>query len=171
METKRDVLKDVLSVLPDRIDYRIRTLPEEIKSDIQEIRLRSNKPVALSCNNLTYYLTDKSFTADIFNNLNYFKAVKTDIAETFTKACTYSVYNRQSEISHGFITINGGHRMGITGSAVYGNNELINVKDISSLNIRLSREFIGCSKPLFETMNNELNSILICGKPCQVTFS
>lgn len=166
METKRDVLSEILTVLPDRIAYRIRTLPNEIKRDIQEIRLRSNKPVAISCNNLTYYLTDKSFTADIYNNLNYFKTVKADIIETFTKACTYSVYNRQEEISRGFITINGGHRMGISGCAVYSNDELINVKDISSLNIRVSKEFVGCSKPLFEELQNNINSMLICGKPC-----
>lgn len=166
METKRESLKDILPVLPDRIAFRIRALPDEIKRDIQEIRLRINKPVALTCNNLTYYLTDKSFTADIYNNLNYFKAVKTDITETFTKACTYSVYNRQGEIANGFITINGGHRMGITGSAVYNSGELINIKDISSINIRLSKEFVGCSKFLFDELQNNLDSLLICGRPC-----
>lgn len=166
MDTKRDVLEEILAVLPDRIAYKIRTLPDEIKRDIQEIRLRGNKPVAISCKNLTYYLTDKSFTADIYNNLNYFKVVKTDITETFTKACTYSVYNRQNEISKGFITINGGHRMGISGSAVYTKDELVNVKDISSLNIRVSREFTGCSKELFNSFPDGLGSILICGRPC-----
>ena len=166
MDKTYEVLKEVTSVLPERIALIVLSLPKEIKEDIQEIRLRINMPVTVSCNKHTYYLTDKSFTADLFTNLHYIKVTKGDINECFSRACTYSVYNRQSEISNGFITINGGHRMGISGSAVYGNDELINVKDISSLNIRVSREFIGCSRNLLEQLQNSLDSMLICGKPC-----
>lgn len=166
MAKTRDVLNSILSVLPDVLSSKIMALPKEIKESIQEVRLRVNRPVALSCGNFTYYLTDKSFTADLFNNLNYFTVTRSDITEIFTKACTYSVYNRQSEISKGFITINGGHRMGISGSAVYGNGELINVKDITSLNIRISKEYVGCSRELMSQLNSNFGSIIICGKPC-----
>lgn len=117
MDKTYDVLKDIFKILPERIVHSISKLPSEIKENIQEIRLRTNRPVALTCESVTYYLTDKSFTADLFNNLNYIKVSKIEITETFTKACTYSVYNRQQEISNGFITINGGHRMGKIGRA------------------------------------------------------
>lgn len=166
MDKTYDVLKDIFKILPERIVHSISKLPSEIKENIQEIRLRTNRPVALTCESVTYYLTDKSFTADLFNNLNYIKVSKIEITETFTKACTYSVYNRQQEISNGFITINGGHRMGISGTGVYSKGDLVNVKDITSLNIRIAREFIGCSRNLLEQLNNNFGSILICGKPC-----
>ncbi len=166
MDKKKDVLKEIFPVLPERIAFRITTLPKEIKDNIQEIRLRVNKPVSLSCGKLSYYITDKSFTADLFTNLKYMRVTREEITEIFTKACTYSVYNRQNEISRGFITINGGHRMGISGTAVYGRSELVNIKDISSLNIRISREFIGCSKELFSQLQSDLSGMLICGKPC-----
>lgn len=166
MDKVQDVLKQVFSVLPERLSTRIALLPQEIKNEIQELRLRADKPITICCGNLCYYVTDKSFTADMYSNLNYVKVSKADIFEVFTKACTYSVYNRQSEISKGFITIDGGHRMGISGSAIYSNGELINIKDISSLNIRVAREYIGCSKNLFAEMQNNIQSLLICGKPC-----
>lgn len=66
------------------------------------------------------------------------------------------MYNRQQEISNGFITINGGHRMGISGTGVYSKGDLVNVKDITSLNVRIAREYIGCSKNLLEQLNNNL---------------
>lgn len=69
----------------ERIVHSISKLPSEIKENIQEIRLRTNRPVALTCESVTYYLTDKSFTADLFNNLNYIKVSKIEITETFTK--------------------------------------------------------------------------------------
>lgn len=166
MDKIYDVLKDIVTILPERVAYSISKLPPEIKENIQEIRLRTNRPVALTSENLTYYLTDKSFTADLFNNLNYLKVSKADITEIFTKACTYSVYNRQQEISNGFITLTGGHRMGISGTGVYSKGELINIKDITSLNIRVAREFVGCSRDLLQQLNNNFGSILICGKPC-----
>ncbi|MCH5201745.1 MAG: Flp pilus assembly complex ATPase component TadA [Oscillospiraceae bacterium] len=166
MVKNRDVIKDVTPLLPDRISYRINNLPQLIKDSIQEIRLRSNKPVILECSqNKTYYLTDKSHTEEFFTNINYILSYKNDLTEIFSKACIYSVYNRQNEISKGFVTIAGGHRMGITGTAVYNNGELINVKDITSLNIRISREFINCSKDLFSKLKEDFSSLLICGKP------
>ena len=65
MDKTYDVLKEVTSVLPERIALIILSLPKEIKEDLQEIRLRINMPVTVSCNKHTYYLTDKSFTADL----------------------------------------------------------------------------------------------------------
>lgn len=166
MEKQKDVLSQISAVLPDRIAYRLSILPDEIQCEIQEIRLRADKPITICCGNLSYYITDKSFTADIYNNLNYIKVSKADIFEVFTKACTYSVYNRQNEISKGFVTLSGGHRMGLSGTAVYSNGELVNIKEISSLNIRVSREYVGCSKNLFGELQNNMGSMLICGKPC-----
>ena len=75
MDKTYDVLKDIFKILPERIVLSISKLPSEIKENIQEIRLRNNRPVALTCESVTYYLTDKSFTADLFNNLNYMLSI------------------------------------------------------------------------------------------------
>jgi stage III sporulation protein AA len=166
MDKTKDVLNQILSILPDRISYRINKLPDEIKNEIQEFRIRADKPLIISCGKLSYYITDKSFTADMYNNLNYITLSKSDVFEIFTRACAYSVYNRQNEITKGFITLNGGHRMGIAGTPVYSNGEIINIKEIYSLNIRVSKEYIGCSKYLFGELQNNINNLLICGKPC-----
>lgn len=166
MDKSYKEFEKIFSILPDRLVRKLSTLPEQITNDIQELRLRADKPITICCGSISYYLTDKSFTADMFNNLNYVTVSKSDILDVFTKACSYSVYNRQSEIARGFITLSGGHRIGISGSAVYSNGELTNIKNISSLNIRFSREYIGCSSGIFKEIKGDFGSMLICGKPC-----
>lgn len=159
-------LSQIFSVLPDKLVYRLSSLSGELMDHIQELRLRTDKPVEIRCKDKTLYLTEKSFTYDIFNNLSYITVSKGDLLDIFTKACSYSVFNRQNEISHGFVTLSGGHRMGITGSAVYSNGELTNIKDISSLNIRFASEYIGCSRDMIKNIGKIPQNILICGKPC-----
>lgn len=66
----------------------------------------------------------------------------------------------------GFITIAGGHRVGLVGTVVEEDNKIINIKDISSLNIRISREIIGSSKNILQYVfnyneNNVYNTLIV----------
>lgn len=54
----------------------------------------------------------------------------------------------------GFITITGGHRVGIVGTVVEENNRIININNISSLNIRIAREVIGASENILKYVLN-----------------
>ncbi len=58
----------------------------------------------------------------------------------------HSLYAYEREISQGFLTIRGGHRIGITGKAVVESGHVKTVRDISSLNIRIAHEIKGCAK-------------------------
>jgi len=60
----------------------------------------------------------------------------------------------------GFVTITGGHRVGLVGTVIEENNEIININNISSLNIRIAREIIGASKEILKyILNCNENSI------------
>ena len=56
----------------------------------------------------------------------------------------HSLYAFEDEIRQGFLTIEGGHRVGIAGKAVTEGSRLRTIRDISSLNIRLAHEKPGC---------------------------
>lgn len=105
-------------------------------SSIEEIRLRTNKKISI-----------KSGQDIIF--LEY-TVKQEDIIETFEKVCENSVYSYKKQICEGFITIKGGNRVGITGSAVIEEEKIINIEYISSLNFRVSREKKGCSEEIFK---------------------
>ena len=69
----------------------------------------------------------------------------------------------------GYITIKGGHRIGITGSCVIENNKVINIRYISSLNIRIARQKLDCSKELLSSVidfeNDNIFTTLIVAPP------
>lgn len=52
----------------------------------------------------------------------------------------------QEEIKKGYITVQGGHRVGISGTAVLQQGQIATVREISSLNIRVARQVYGAAK-------------------------
>lgn len=89
-----------------------------------------------------------------------------DIADCFAELCRYSVHSYSREIAEGFITLDGGHRVGLCGTAVMSGGAVVSVKDISSLNIRIAREVRGCAEELYgRFFEGGLCSLLLAGRP------
>ena len=64
-----------------------------------------------------------------------------NLLENFTENSIYAV---QAEINSGFLTIKGGHRIGISGTCIFEDGKIKNIRYISSLNIRVAHEIKGC---------------------------
>lgn len=144
----------------DYFSINVRKIIEENYSDkIEEIRLRSNKPLCIKIgqeNKLIDYIVKQQ-----------------DVLQSFEKVCENSVYSYKRQICDGYITIRGGNRVGIVGSAIVDNGQVVNINYISSLNFRIARQIIGCSnlvvRELIDYENDSLyNTLLIsppgCGK-------
>lgn len=86
------------------------------------------------------------------------------IRDIFAALCEYSVHTYKDEICEGYITSKGGFRIGICGTALYQNEKIIGIKDISALNIRIPHEVIGSAEKIAELYKN--CGILIVGPPC-----
>lgn len=137
--------KDILRYFPDKIRV---VLENEINNNlvIEEIRIRNSKPIILKLNN-----SEKI--------INYIVQTE-DVLKILQSICENSIYSYQNQICEGFITIKGGHRIGITGSAVIENNQVKNLNYISNLNFRIARQIIGCSNNIIkEIINKEENTI------------
>lgn len=87
------------------------------------------------------------------------------------KISKFSIFAFEEDVKQGFITIQGGHRVGITGEWVFENGDVKYLKNISSLNIRISREIIGFGKKFINYIYDKgkiLNTLIIspprCGK-------
>lgn len=153
------------SVICDRIRKFLKILPDDIKAQTQELRLRINNPVSVCCTNGIYFLSQYGRLV-CYPNDNMILADKTDIDESFRSICNYSIHSHQNEIKNGFITLRGGHRVGISGTAVYHEGTLIGMRDISSINIRIAREITGSADELFRALKNNISSgLLIAGAP------
>ena len=122
---------------------------------IEEIRLRSSKPLALKIGQ------------DI--QMEDYIVSQEEVLQAFEKICESSIYSYRKQICDGYITIKGGNRVGIVGSAVVDNGQVININYISSLNFRIASQRIGCSNQVIEdlinTANNSVYNTLIVSPP------
>ena len=134
---------NVLEYFPCRIGQVIKeNLSEEELKVLEEIRIRCCRPVVLKLRN-----NDKI--------LNYIISTQ-DILEIVEKITENSMYSYQKQLCSGYITLKGGHRVGISGNVVMEEDKVININYIYSLNFRIARQIIGVSeKILSEVINND----------------
>lgn len=135
-------MKNIFSVLPDGIVSKINI------DNINEISIRAGKKVIVKSDNMFY-------------KIDYVVSYK-ELDEIVKRYCNLSVYAYLDEIKNGFITIEGGHRIGVCGTAVLKDNDIYNIKNISSVNIRTAREIKGCS----DKLEFDVKNLLIISPPC-----
>ena len=140
-------LRSITRDLSRDICYRID------ENSIEEIRIRVDRPVILK------YPNREDVLDHIVNQV--------EIVNILQSLCNNSIYSYQSQICDGYITLSGGHRVGLTGNATMKDGKIINVNYVSSLNFRVAREIIGASDEIIKEVliNNEINNTLIVSKP------
>lgn len=119
-------------------------------SSVAEIRLRSGRPAV--CVEISGKMSacSEPFSAR-------------EISDVFAEICGYSVYSYENDIARGFVTISGGHRVGISGTCVYKNGKIEAIRDISGLNIRIAHEARGCAESLINTLFSDKPRSLLLG--------
>ena len=153
-------MKEILKYLPPNIQQlileTIRQNPQtKIEENAIEIRIRVGRPVIIKLRNLDIIIQ--------------YQITENELMHTLEKICENSIYAYKNQICQGFITIFGGHRVGLTGTCVIEDGKIINLKYISGLNFRIAREIKGCSKhilkEIIDTHNNTIYNTLIVSPP------
>ena len=113
---------------------------------VYEIRLRVNAPLIVIYQGQEYFLTREGEFSREESQGCFVRAE--DLKETMEYVSSYSMYAFEEEIRQGFITIQGGHRVGIAGKTVLEGDRIKSVKYISYINLRLSHQIKGCASPI-----------------------
>ena len=155
----------VRSVEPELKKLLGKILPKE-KTGVFEIRIRSGKPLVLITKNGTCFLNCEGGLQKQITENTVYCSVKT-VQDTFNRLCCYSVHSHLSGIVKGYVTMEGGHRAGITGTAVCDRKGgITSLKDISGINIRISREVKGCADEIVKALyKDKIESVIIAGPP------
>lgn len=145
----------ILKFFPNKIAMILKENLQSFDKNVEEIRLRAGQPIIIKLSNKDIVLE--------------YKITSSDLLEILEKLCESSLYSYQTQICNGYITVVGGHRVGITGSVVMQENKIINIKYISSLNFRIAKQVIGCSNEILKYIinydNNSIYSTLIVSPP------
>lgn len=120
--------------------------------NIYELRIRKDKNI---CINL------KGEYIEIFNS----KTTQKDIQNFFLSACSYSVYSYQKSIQNGFVTTLDSERIGLSGEFVYENGQVIAIKDITSLVVRIPHQIYNASLCIQPYLEKNLKNLMIISPP------
>ena len=150
---------NIVKFFPDEISNVINEYfkedEEEKNKGLEEIRLRVDKPISLKFNKFEKILDYIVTTENILRTIQY--------------VCNNSIYSYQNQICDGFITVKGGHRIGLCGNCVIEDGKVTNINYISSLNFRVAKEIKGASnkilKYVLDLENNTIYTTLIVSPP------
>ena len=144
--------KTILKILPHEVKEALLQLGGRCEQ-LQEIRMRIGQPLILMEQGKELISTTIVTERLMKEALDYIS--------------NYSLYAYENELKQGFITIEGGHRVGVAGCTALENGHVKNLKYITFLNIRISHEVLRCADKLFPyiTKGNELYHTLIISPP------
>jgi stage III sporulation protein AA len=164
------VKKEILPFLSLHIKQMMLGMPSECFKGLEEIRLRCGQPLALR-------IGDRDCSLDEYGRMQDdlgrgYIISSDDIYRSIAAISDNSLYAFEEEISRGFITIPGGHRVGLAGQIVQGSSGIQTIKDFSGIAFRIAREIKGCSQAVMayiyphdlEPVNTLFISAPRCGK-------
>ena len=163
---ERSKLSYAMALLPDRLKAAVLSAGQSEREKITELRLRRGRSLSAVLYGREYFLTYDGRFMNSFEGA--VEVTAEDISQVFTRAFRGSVHSFPREMAQGYITCEGGNRVGFCGTAVSDRvGEVTSVKDISSINIRIAREVIGCAEAIFDrAFSDGLASLVIASPPC-----
>lgn len=152
---------EIISIFPPDIRRCLFSINLE---EAQEIRLFLGQPAVLHYCDGDYYINKKGVLS--MTPSNCITITRKDFEYIIERISQSSLYSVSDELKKGYITISGGHRIGIVGTAVLKDNKVDFIKNISAMNIRIANEIIGCGKDIaLKITENGLKNTLIISPP------
>lgn len=121
-------VRDVISYLPEKAAEEIAALSLSRQADLREIRIKADGALLLTFGDGRQFVDRIRFRRE-------------DVEASYRMVCGSSVYSHRREIREGYVTLRGGHRVGILGSAVLGEDGKIEgIRDVGGLVFRITRD-------------------------------
>ncbi|MDF2671497.1 MAG: stage sporulation protein, partial [Paenibacillus sp.] len=143
----------ILPFLPPLLRRIIENVSAESRSRAEELRIREGRPLELSGSAGSKFITGRGeLTLDA--SLGYCPN-REDCLQLLDLLTNHSVYTFEEELKRGYITVNGGHRVGLAGRTVLEHGQVKLIRDIAGFNIRIARERLGVANPLLPILWDE----------------
>ena len=145
-------VETILKFLPKNIADLISKIPPSQKEELEEIRIRINRPIEITMKGAPKFLSYIIRQEDAFHLMN--------------KISQFSIYTLEEELKRGYITVSGGHRIGLAGKVILEEGKVKAIRDIASFNIRIAKEKIGIAEKITPYIYRDLwMHTMIIGPP------
>lgn len=167
---EHQVKQQIIPYLSPSIKSILNSLSLNNLHNLEEIRLRINRPLILKLGDDDYSIDETGRLTRRWNE--GYVVSEDDLVRTMASISESSLYALEEELKRGFITLRGGHRVGLAGRAVIEKGDIKTMRDFSGLAFRVARQVIGCSSPIAPHLTGgnglPLNTLIIspprCGK-------
>ncbi|MFT8709858.1 MAG: stage III sporulation protein AA [Sporolactobacillus sp.] len=148
-------MAQIMPLLPASVQRQLAALPEERVQEIEEIRCRTGFPPEIVT---AHGLLHSSQTA---------RFSRQDAQTLIQKISHYSLYTLEEELRRGYITVRGGHRIGLAGHVLTENGQVLRLREVTFFNIRLAKQVIGAADRIvpYLVQDGRWLSTLIIGAP------
>lgn len=138
--------EEILRLFPERIRGKWQDVARQAEK-LQEIRLRAGSPLTVLVDGKEWFVNAQGKIVD--RQEAAARQEGAELEEILKHLCQYSIYAFADEIRQGFLTVQGGHRVGLAGQALLnGEDRIVNMKYIRYLNIRIAHQVKGAADPL-----------------------
>lgn len=144
-------MEEILRLFPSHIKTSLAKQVNKRWHTLLEIRLRLYKPIELNF-------------ADHIEWMEHVVISSDDRDYILNQLSEHSLYRYETELKEGYITIEGGHRVGLAGKVTTVNNEMKGLQFITSFNIRIAQQIIGVASSLIRYLfenENYLHTVIV----------
>lgn len=165
VSSPEQIKTEILSYLPLHMQRLLNNLKPEEYQLLEEIRLRCGQPLLVRIGERELAVGEDRLTSNL---LHGYRVKQEDICRVIASISDNSLYAFEEDIRRGFITIPGGHRVGLAGQVILKQNHIELIKNFASLCFRVAREVKGCARSVMPSIFNTpqiLNNTLIVSPP------
>ncbi|WP_369813678.1 stage III sporulation protein AA [Thermoactinomyces sp. DSM 45892] len=159
-------MKPIYQILPLSIREIIQSLPRTILGSLEEIRIRQNRPLEVITSEQSWFVSYRRQLNKIPKDSVL--PSREECAKLLNLLSNHSLYAMEEELRRGYITIEGGHRVGLAGKVVMEQGRVKHLRDVTGFNIRIAREVKGVGEELLPILfgsNRNLHNVLIVSPP------
>jgi len=155
------------TILPDRLSTILSRLDDTVATRLEELRIRESKPLEVNYDGRYAFVTPLGGLT--MSPTESYQPSKEDCMKLLDIVTNHSLYSFEEELRRGYITVRGGHRIGIAGRVVLDRGHVKLLRDISGFNIRLAREVRGAAdrviRSLIDPASDTVHHTLVVSPP------
>ncbi|UNK20384.1 stage III sporulation protein AA [Paenibacillus sp. N3/727] len=156
-----------LELFPENVKQLLLNLPKDVLEGLEEVRIREGRPLEINTGGKFHFVSRNGELILIPDEA--YKPTREDGHRLLDLISNHSLYTMEEELRKGFITIPGGHRIGLTGRTVLSGGKVEHIRDISGFNVRIAKEIKGAADEilpyLLDTKRKRVLHTLIMSPP------
>lgn len=158
-------MAELFDYFPQPLRVILTRIPQKNREELEEIRFRVNRDIQITLSSGVFYADKQGKLSP--HPTNSFLIEGKHLENCLEQFTSSSLYAHEHQLSQGYLTLEGGHRVGFCGTCTVTEGRVTGIRNISSINIRTAKEMIGISNKLMPRLvqGEQIKNTLIISPP------